>query len=192
MPLSGPSKQIALAADRGRPARLLPGGRPNWVCFGLTNRTFRWDDHQLVGSFNSRELRLSKGNAMTIFPITVARVYHLPPLRPEDGAYLLVDRLWPRGVAKVDLPISAWMRDLAPSTELRKWYDHEAARWPEFTRRYLAELAENQVAVEAALDWCRKGPVTLLTASRDVDHSEAEVLRTDLTRLRQREVENPD
>lgn len=93
------------------------------------------------------------------------------------GARLLVDRLWPRGIAKSDLPIDAWLKDITPSAELRKWFGHDPAKWAEFSRRYRAELQAEPAAVRQALDWCRKGPVTLLYGAKDTAHTHALVLR---------------
>ena len=108
--------------------------------------------------------------------VQVRRVYDEP--EPEDGARVLVDRLWPRGLRKDAAHLDEWAKDVAPSTELRKWYAHDPAKFAEFCRRYTAELATgapraalNQLAARAAA-----GPVTLLTATRDAVHSEAAVL----------------
>ena len=95
---------------------------------------------------------------------------------PGDGTRVLVDRVWPRGVAKGSF--DEWLKDVAPSTELRKWYGHDPEKFDEFRKRYLAELKDPDRA--AALDQLRalqkKGPVTVLTASKAVDISEAAVL----------------
>jgi uncharacterized protein YeaO (DUF488 family) len=103
---------------------------------------------------------------------------------PEDGARVLVDRIWPRGVRKQDAHLDEWMRDIAPSTELRRWYGHDPKRYKEFRRRYLAELrdADHQQALSQLDELARKGPVTLLTATRDVEHSQAAVLADRLSR----------
>jgi uncharacterized protein YeaO (DUF488 family) len=109
-------------------------------------------------------------------PIRVGRIYDAPS--PRDGSRVLVDRLWPRGVRKADAHIDAWARDVAPSEELRKWYGHDPAKFTGFRRRYAAELSQGPA--RAALDELRAmlaaGPVTLLTATRDVAHSQAAVL----------------
>lgn len=97
------------------------------------------------------------------------------------GARLLVDRLWPRGIKKEDLPHSDWIKDVAPSDELRKWFGHDADKWKEFRRRYRAELDKNDEAVEQCLSWCRKGPVTLLFDAKDEEHNQAVVLQEYLT-----------
>ncbi|GGQ10836.1 uncharacterized protein YeaO (DUF488 family) [Actinomadura coerulea] len=108
--------------------------------------------------------------------VRLRRVYEPPSA--EDGARVLVDRVWPRGLSKDKARLDEWEKDVAPSTELRKWYGHDAARFEEFTRRYDAELAEPERA--AALDHlrelAREGTVTLLTATKDIDRSQAAVL----------------
>jgi uncharacterized protein YeaO (DUF488 family) len=103
---------------------------------------------------------------------------------PEEGTRVLVDRIWPRGIRKQDAHLDEWMRDVAPSTELRHWYGHEPERYKEFRRRYLAELrdADHQQAVERLDELAGHGPVTLLTASRDLEHSQAAVLADRLSR----------
>ena len=90
--------------------------------------------------------------------ITLARIYDRPPR--DHRAWLLADRLWPRGVSKAELPLDGWLRDLTPSSDLRRWFHEDmAGRWPEFCRRYRAELvALPSATLEAALAWCRKGP----------------------------------
>lgn len=92
-------------------------------------------------------------------------------------ARLLVDRLWPRGVARATLGHDAWLREIAPSDDLRQWFGHDPARWNEFCQRYRAELDANSDAVARALDWCRRGPVVLLFAARDRQHNQAVVLK---------------
>ncbi|MEE1788228.1 DUF488 family protein [Streptomyces sp. SP17BM10] len=97
---------------------------------------------------------------------------------PQDGRRVLVDRVWPRGVKKEDAHLDEWLRDVAPSTELRRWYGHEPSRFTEFRRRYLAELrdAEHREAAGHLRDLAAGGGLTLLTATKDVDHSQAAVL----------------
>lgn len=108
--------------------------------------------------------------------VQVRRVYEEP--RASDGARVLVDRVWPRGLRKDSARLDDWAKDVAPSAELRTWYGHDPAKWPEFRRRYRAELAG--AGQRAALGRLRAlaaaGPVTLLTATRDVTISQAEVL----------------
>jgi uncharacterized protein YeaO (DUF488 family) len=90
---------------------------------------------------------------------------------------VLVDRLWPRGLAKADAPIDEWLRDVAPTTALRRWYGHDPAKFEEFARRYRAELAgPAAAAVEHLTALAASGPLRLMTATRDVDHSAARVL----------------
>ncbi|HET8785282.1 MAG TPA: DUF488 family protein [Candidatus Limnocylindrales bacterium] len=107
--------------------------------------------------------------------IATKRIY--APPSPADGYRVLVDRLWPRGVSRADARIDLWLRDIAPSTELRKWYGHDVARWPEFVDRYRQELAGHPELLDRLLDLERKhGTVTLLFAARDEVHNEAEVI----------------
>ena len=115
---------------------------------------------------------------MTMHEIRLKRAY-VPP-SPDDGLRILVDRLWPRGVSKVKLALAEWMKDLAPSTDLRKWFGHEPARWVEFQRRYRAELQGNP-DLERLKAMAEKQVVTLIYAARDTQHNEAVVLRDILT-----------
>ena len=107
--------------------------------------------------------------------IRIKRVYE-PPAR-GDGFRVLVDRLWPRGVKKEAGLMDAWARDLAPSTELRKWFGHEPGRWTEFRSRYRAELKEHEDELSALRARAAKRPVTLLYAARDPEHNHALVLQ---------------
>ena len=104
------------------------------------------------------------------------RVYDPPD--PQDGARFLVDRLWPRGVSKEKLKIERWMKDVAPSGPLCKWYGHKHEKWEQFRKRYLAELARTPRAalVSELAGRARKEKVTLVFASRDSEHSNAAVL----------------
>ena len=108
--------------------------------------------------------------------IKVARVYQDP--EPDDGERVLVDRLWPRGFRKGDRRVGRWIPKVAPSTELRKWYSHEAARFDDFAARYASELEteEGAAALAELCDVLRAGPVTLVTAARDLDGSHVAVL----------------
>ena len=108
--------------------------------------------------------------------IRVRRVYDDPS--GGDGARILVDRVWPRGLRKDAARLDDWAKDVAPSTELRKWYGHDPARFEEFRRRYLAELAAPgpREALGRLRALAADGPVTLLTATRDLSLSQAEVL----------------
>lgn len=107
--------------------------------------------------------------------ITIARVYG--ENTNKNGVHLLVDRLWPRGIAKKDLEYDDWIKEIAPSDDLREWYGHDVDKWNEFQKRYRAELEENQDAVERCLDWVKKKQVTLLYGAKDEDHNNAVVLR---------------
>jgi uncharacterized protein YeaO (DUF488 family) len=98
-----------------------------------------------------------------------------------DGRRFLVERLWPRGIRKADLEIEAWLKDVAPSAELRKWYGHEVAKWPEFRTRYTAELEADPDAWQPLLDAAGEGTITLVYAARDTEHNSALVLRDFLT-----------
>lgn len=95
-----------------------------------------------------------------------------------EGTHVLVDRVWPRGLAKADSPHDEWVKDAAPSTELRKWYGHDPERFGEFARRYRAELDDEPAASALATlrSWRDDGGLVLLTATRDVEHSHARVL----------------
>jgi uncharacterized protein YeaO (DUF488 family) len=109
--------------------------------------------------------------------LRVARVYDDPD--PEDGERVLVDRLWPRGFRKGDARVGRWMPKVAPSTELRRWYSHETARFDEFATRYADELdaGEGAAALADLRELVRTGVVTLVTAARDLDTSHVAVLR---------------
>lgn len=113
--------------------------------------------------------------------VAFRRVYD--PASPDDGVRVLVDRIWPRGLRKDSLALTEWLRDIAPSTELRQWYNHQPERFTEFRRRYLTELATppHRDAAEHLRRIAADSDVTLLTATRDVDHSQAAVLAHWLT-----------
>ncbi len=114
--------------------------------------------------------------------VRLRRAYDEPTA--DDGYRVLVDRLWPRGRTKEVLRLDSWVRDLGPSTDLRKWFGHDPARWPEFRKRYLAELAEatrSQVLDDLA-ERAHKGPITLVYGARDVEHNDAQVIAEVLER----------
>lgn len=113
--------------------------------------------------------------------ITYRRVYEETSRR--DGKRVLVDRVWPRGLRKEQAQLDEWLREVAPSTELRSWYGHQPSRYREFRRRYRAELADSghRTAARHLRDLAERHNVTLLTATRDVDHSQAAVLAEWLT-----------
>jgi uncharacterized protein YeaO (DUF488 family) len=95
---------------------------------------------------------------------------------PSDGRRVLIDRLWPRGVSRERAQVDDWMPQVAPSTALRRWFNHEPARWTEFRRRYRAELRASPQALSALRERVRSGPVTLVYAARDVRFNHAAVL----------------
>jgi uncharacterized protein YeaO (DUF488 family) len=117
------------------------------------------------------------GRRRSITPdIHVRRVYDDPS--PADGARVLVDRVWPRGLRKDAAQLNDWAKDVAPSTELRTWYQHDPAKFGEFRRRYVAELTAppGKAALARLRALAANGPVTLLSATRDIDISQASVL----------------
>lgn len=99
-----------------------------------------------------------------------------PPAK-SDGARVLVDRLWPRGKSKAALRLTLWLREAAPSTELRRWFDHQPPRWAEFQRRYAAELRANPAVLEPLRELLRLGPVTLVYASAETRYNNAVALK---------------
>jgi uncharacterized protein YeaO (DUF488 family) len=107
--------------------------------------------------------------------IQIKRVYEKPD--PKDGFRILVDRLWPRGLTKEKAAVDLWLKDIAPSTELRKWFGHDPEKWKEFQKKYLKELKENKEAVDTLKEHLKKGTVTLLYAAKDEAHNEAQVLK---------------
>jgi len=107
--------------------------------------------------------------------IQVKRVYE--PSAPEDGQRFLVDRLWPRGARRETLALDGWLRDVAPSNDLRRWFDHDPSKWEEFQRRYGAELDEKPKAWQPLLDAAGRGDVTLLYSTRETQHNNAVALR---------------
>ncbi len=107
--------------------------------------------------------------------IRLKRAYD--PASPQDGTRLLVERLWPRGVRKTELRLDGWLKDVAPSTDLRKWFSHDPAKWTEFRKRYFRELDDEPSAWQPILDAARRGPVTLVFSSHDSEHNNAVALK---------------
>ena len=106
--------------------------------------------------------------------ISIARVYDGADTGP--AARLLVDRLWPRGLTRDKAAVDHWIKEVAPSSELRKWFGHDPERWPEFRRRYRAELKKNPALAELRA-LARKGSITLLYSAKDEQHNQAVVLK---------------
>ncbi len=107
--------------------------------------------------------------------LNLKRAYERPA--PEDGFRVLVERLWPRGLKKEALALDLWLKDIAPSPELRRWFGHDPAKWEEFRRRYWRELAAQPEAVELLREKLRQGQVTLVYGSRDQQHNSAVILK---------------
>ena len=107
--------------------------------------------------------------------ITLKRAYD--PASRTDGARFLVERLWPRGVAKTDLRINAWLKEAGPSTELRKWFSHDPVKWTEFRRRYFRELDSRPEAWHPIVSAASRGKVTLVYSSHDTQHNNAVALQ---------------
>jgi uncharacterized protein YeaO (DUF488 family) len=103
------------------------------------------------------------------------RAYEKP--ERSDGCRVLVDRIWPRGVSKTEAKIDQWLKDLAPSTALRKWFAHDPARWAEFKRRYFAELKPQREALDELRKLASGGTVTLIFGARDTEHNQAVALK---------------
>ena len=109
-------------------------------------------------------------------PVNISRAYDQPGAR--DGVRILVDGLWPRGVKKAELKISAWEKSIAPSKALRTWYAHDPAKWPEFRKRYRAELAKSprKEALDRLIAMAKQASLTLVFGARDAEHSNAAVI----------------
>ncbi|HWJ38977.1 MAG TPA: DUF488 domain-containing protein [Sphingomicrobium sp.] len=107
--------------------------------------------------------------------VLLKRAYDVPD--SGDGRRILVDRLWPRGVSKAEAHIDEWLKDLAPSTELRKWFGHDPGKWDEFRRRYAKEIHGQPELLAHLRDLARERPVTLVYSARDEVHNDAIVLR---------------
>lgn len=122
-----------------------------------------------------------KAGDMSSHRVRIARVYDDPT--PEDGTRVLVDRLWPRGLRKDEAVIDIWLKDVAPSTALRQWYGHDPAKHAVFVKRYRVELhdSEHAAALASLTSLASAGPLTLLTATKDLGLSQAAVLATELS-----------
>jgi len=113
-----------------------------------------------------------EGNSMKL---KIKRVYDKPA--EEDGTRILVDRLWPRGLTKQKAKVDVWLKDIAPSTELRKWFAHDPEKWKEFIKKYKKELHENKEQAAVLKEYLRQGTVTLVYGARDELHNEALVIK---------------
>lgn len=107
--------------------------------------------------------------------IHIKRAYDEPS--SEDGKRILIDRLWPRGLTKEKAKINLWLKDVAPSTELREWFGHDPAKWPEFQKRYQKELEANNMVVTQLLGELKAGVATLIYGAKDEAHNDAVVLK---------------
>lgn len=117
--------------------------------------------------------------------VRIKRAYE--PADPDDGCRVLVDRLWPRGVSKEAARLDHWLKEVAPSTELRKWFGHDPAKWEEFQRRYQRELDANPEAIDRLVDWGREDRLTLVYGAADTVHNDAVVLAAYLDRINDQE-----
>jgi len=113
-----------------------------------------------------------EGNSMKL---KIKRVYDKPA--EEDGTRILVDRLWPRGLTKQKAKVDVWLKDIAPSTELRKWFAHDPEKWKEFIKKYKKELHENKEQAAILKEYLKQGTVTLVYGARDEVHNEALVIK---------------
>jgi uncharacterized protein YeaO (DUF488 family) len=116
--------------------------------------------------------------------IDLKRAYDPPAA--GDGRRILVDRIWPRGIAKADLRIDAWLKELAPSDGLRKWFGHDPKRWDVFKKRYADEIAQHADALAQLLEIAEAGHLTLVFGARDTEHNNAVALKEELERRLQR------
>jgi len=107
--------------------------------------------------------------------ITIKRVYEKST--KEDGKRILIDRLWPRGLTKEKADIGLWLKDIAPSTELRQWFGHDVAKWQEFKKRYVVEIEKNNQALSELEGELKRGKATLVYAAKDEEHNDAVVLK---------------
>jgi uncharacterized protein YeaO (DUF488 family) len=107
--------------------------------------------------------------------VKLKRAYEPPAT--DDGMRILVDRLWPRGISKERAAIDQWMKEISPSTELRKWFGHDPARWNEFRRRYAKEVRQNADLLDQLRSLARQGPITLVYSAHDEEHNDAVELR---------------
>lgn len=112
--------------------------------------------------------------------IQIKRIYDKPD--KNDGRRILVDRLWPRGIKKENARIDLWLKDIAPSDELRKWFSHDPVKWPEFRTRYKEELKNKPELLKQLREESKKEDITLLFSAKDTEHNNAAVLKEVLSR----------
>lgn len=129
---------------------------------------------------NSGAVTPPRVGRMTFMPLLIKRVYD-PPAK-DHGYRVLVDRIWPRGLSKGAAQIDEWLKDIAPSTALRKWFGHDREKWKEFMQRYFRELDANPAAVAQLRALARGRRVTLLFAAKDIEHNNAVALKAYLGR----------
>jgi uncharacterized protein YeaO (DUF488 family) len=130
-------------------------------------------------TFRSILYRNASNKEKAMEHVQIKRVYDPP--RKADGCRVLVDRIWPRGVSKHDAQIDLWMKDIAPSTELRKWFNHDPARWRVFQEKYQAELRQLSEKLNELRARAQKERITLVYSARDTEHNQALVLQELLT-----------
>ncbi len=109
--------------------------------------------------------------------VRVKRIYESPTASSGDGKRVLIDRLWPRGLRKDEVVVDEWMKEIAPSSQLRKWFGHDPAKWEEFKRRYRQELEEKKEFLEALRKEAKHGTVTILYSAKDTEHNNAVALK---------------
>jgi uncharacterized protein YeaO (DUF488 family) len=114
--------------------------------------------------------------------IKIKRIYESPQRSPGDGTRILVDRLWPRGLRKDEVAVDVWMKELSPSTELRKWFAHDPAKWQEFRKRYIQEMKENSEVIDRLKSDAKSTTLTLLYSAKDTEHNNAVVIKEILSR----------
>lgn len=107
--------------------------------------------------------------------VRIKRIYE--PEDDADGARILVDRIWPRGISKDEARLTIWLKDIAPSTELREWFDHDLQRWTPFKERYFGELSNERHVIDTLIEYVRESPVTLLYGAHDETHNNAIALK---------------
>jgi uncharacterized protein YeaO (DUF488 family) len=112
--------------------------------------------------------------------VKIKRIYEVPDV--EDGTRILVDRLWPRGVKKEDARIDLWLKDIGPSSDLRKWFGHDPKRWPQFSAKYIQELGFKKGDLSVIIRAATEGPVTLIYAARDESRNQVVILQEIVSR----------